>query len=134
MKIRPAIAALALATTAVISAAFAADALEGKATADAKFDSKAGKATITIKPTGDGVYLNSEYNLKCNVKAKDGGKVDKSELKKDDAKYEASDKPGKAKSATLTVGADKGVEGDCKVTVCSTESCSSPFKINFSSN
>jgi hypothetical protein len=134
MNIRFALAALALATTAVISSAVAAEALEGKASASAKFDAKAGKATITIKPTGDGVYLNSEYGLKCNVKAKDGGKVDKSELKKADATYDASDKPGKAKSATLTVGADKGVEGDCKVTVCSGEACSSPFKINFSSN
>lgn len=133
MNIRIALAAAAcLATTAVFSTAIADEALEGKATATAKVES--GKATIVVKPSGDGVYLNQDYALKCNVKAKDGGKVDKSELKKDDASYEASGKAGKAKSATFTVGADKGVEGDCKVVVCMDEKCSSPFKINFSSN
>ena len=131
MKTRFAAVALALVTTAMMSSAVADSALEGKASASASFDAKAGKATIKITPTGDGIYLNSEYGLKCNVKAKDGGKVDKSELKKDDATYEASGKSGKAKSATLTVGADKGVSGDCKVAVCKDEACSAPFKVNF---
>lgn len=134
MKIRFALAALALATTAVLSSAVADEALEGKATAEAKFDSASGKATIVVKPKGDGIYINSEYAIKCTVKSKAGGKVDKSELKKDDAKFEAADKPGKAKSATFTVGADKSVEGECKLAVCRAEACSNPFKISFSSN
>jgi uncharacterized protein (DUF2141 family) len=135
MKIRFAAAALVLTTTALVTSAVADEALEGKATVEAKLDAKAGKVTIVVKPKGDGIYLNKEYGLKCTVKAKDGGKVDKSELKKDDATYDAvADKPGKAKSATLTVGADKGIEGDCKVAVCKEEACSNPFKVSFSSN
>jgi len=135
MKIRFALAAIALATTTVISSAVADEALEGKATADAKLDAKAGKATLVLKGKGDGVYINKDYGLKCSVKAKDGGKVDKSELKKEDATYESvADKPTKAKSATFTVGADKAIEGECKLVVCTDTSCSSPFKVSITSN
>lgn len=134
MNIRFALTALVLATAAAATTAVADEALEGKASVDAKLDAGAKKATLVIKGKGDGVYLNKEYGLKCSVKAKDGGTVDKSELKKDDAKYEDSDKPGKAKSATFTVTADKNVEGECKVVVCTEKACSSPFKVSFSSN
>lgn len=135
MKIRFALAALVLATTALATTAVADEALEGKATVDAKLDASAKKVTLVIKGKGDGVYLNKDYGLKCSVKSKGGGSVDKAELKKDDAKYEdAAGHPGKANSATLTVGADKSVEGECKVVVCTEKSCSSPFKVSYSSN
>jgi hypothetical protein len=80
-------------------------------------------------------YVNTEYLLKCSLKIKDGGTLEKAELKKENAKYdEVSGKTGKAKSATFSVGADKSVEGSCKVVVCTDNSCSSPFKVAFSSN
>jgi hypothetical protein len=135
MNFRLALAALALGTTSVLSSAVADETLEGKATIDAKLDAKASKVTVVIKGKGDGVYLNKEYALKCSLKAKDSGKLDKTEIKKEDATYEAvPDKAGKAKSATFTVGADKGLEGDCKMVVCTDNSCSSPFKVSFTSN
>src|SRR5687768_1115276 len=111
MKIRFALAALALAATATIPSAVVADeSLEGKATVEAKLDAKAKKVTIVIKGKGDGVYVNKDYPLKCTLTAKDGGTVEKAELKKEDAKYEdVSGKAGKAKSATFVVGSDKGV-------------------------
>ena len=135
MKIRFALAALVLSSTALLSSAVAEESLDGKATVEAKLDAKAGKATIVIKGKSDGIYVNEDFGLKCSVKAKDGGKVDKAELKNEDAKYESvADKPGKAKSATLTVGADKGIEGECKVVICTTTACSSPQKVSYSSN
>ena len=139
MKIRFALAAVALATTALLPTAVADDtaSLDGKATVEAKLDAKAKKVTLTIKGKGpignDAVYVNTDYPLKCNLKIKDGGKLDKAELKKDDAKFEDAGKPGKAKSATFTVGADKPVEGECKLVVCTDKSCSSPFKVSFTS-
>ena len=133
MKIRFALAALVLSSTALLSSAVAEESLDGKAMVEAKVS--AGKATIVIKGKSDGIYVNEDFGLKCSVKAKDGGKVDKAELKKEDAKYESvADKPGKAKSATLTVGADKGIEGECKVVICTTTACSSPQKVSYSSN
>lgn len=134
MKIRFALAALALGTTALLPSALAEESLDGKAVVEAKLDAKAKKLTLTVKGKGDGVYVNKDYPLKCTLKAKDGGKVDKAELKKEDAKYEdVSGKAGKAKSATFTTGADKAVEGECKVVVCSDSACSSPFKVKFTS-
>ena len=133
MKIRFALAALVLSSTALLSSAVAEESLDGKAMVEAKVS--AGKATIVIKGKSYGIYVNEDFGLKCSVKAKDGGKVDKAELKKEDAKYElVADKPGKAKSATLTVGADKGIEGECKVVICTTTACSSPQKVSYSSN
>ncbi len=139
MKTRFALASIALAaiaTTTVFSSAVAEESLEGKATITAKLDAKAKKATIVIQGKGDGVYVNKEYPLKCEVTIKDGGKLEKATLGKDDATYEdaGKDKVGKAKSATLKVGADKPIEGECKVVVCTTGSCSAPFKVKFASN
>lgn len=138
MNIRFAAAALALGAlfaTAVLPSAFAEESLDGKATVDAKLDSASKKLTLVIKGKGDGVYVNTEYSLKCSLKAKDGGALEKAELKKDDAKFEdVAGKAGKAKSATLTASADKSVEGSCKVVVCTDTSCSNPFKVPFSSN
>jgi hypothetical protein len=137
MNIRFAAAALALGAlfaTAVLPSASAEESLDGKATVDAKLDSASKKLTLVIKGAGDGVYVNTEYSLKCSLKAKDGGALEKAELKKDDAKFEDAGKAGKAKSATLTASADKSVEGSCKVVVCTDTSCSNPFKVPFSSN
>ncbi len=134
MKSRFVFAALALTLTTLVSSALAEESLDGKAKVDATFDAKAGKATLVIHGDGEGVYVNQDFTLKCALRGKDGGRVDKAELSKDDATYEASDKPGKAKSATLTVGADKGVEGECKLVVCTATACSSPFKVSFASN
>ena len=144
MKIRFAIASLALATTALLPTAVADDAasLDGRATVEAKLDAKSKKLTLTVKGKGpvehkgskEDVYVNKDYPLKCNLKIKDGGKLDKAELKKDDAKFEDAGHAGKAKSATFTVGADKSVEGECKLVVCTVSRCSSPFKVSFTSN
>lgn len=134
MKSRFVFAVLAAAMTTVVSSALAEESLEGKATVDATLDAKAGQVTIVLHGASEGIYVNEEYALKCSVRSREGGRVDKPELRKDDAKYESvADKPGKAKSATFTVGADKAVEGECKLVVCTTTACSSPFKVPFSS-
>ncbi|NUP09244.1 MAG: hypothetical protein HOW73_24600 [Polyangiaceae bacterium] len=135
MKIRFALAALALGSAAMLPSALAEESLDGKGVVEAKFDAKAKKVNIVIKGKSDGIYVNKDYPLKCTLKAKDGGKVDKTELKKEDAKYEdVAGKAGKAKTATFSVGADKNVEGECKMVVCSDSACSSPFKVSFTSN
>src|SRR5687768_313558 len=108
MKSRFALAALALGTTVMIPAAVAQESMDGKVTvvlkgADAK----------------DKIYVNKSYPIKCSLKAKDGGKLDKAEIKKDDLKFEdVAGKEGKATSATFSVAADKGVDGECKMVVC----------------
>lgn len=140
MKIGFALAAVVLGAfgaTTVVSDRVSADdgkALESKMGVDAKFDAKAKKVTIVIKGKEAGVYVNTEYPFNCTLSGKDGGAVDKAKVTKDDAKLEDSGKAGKAKSATFTVGADKGVTGECKVVACSESACSSPFKVPFSSN
>ena len=138
MNIRFAVVALALSAlgaTTVLSTAVAEESLDGKATVDAKLDASAKQLSLVVKGVGEGVYVNTEYPLKCSLKIKDGGTLEKAELKKENAKYdEVSGKTGKAKSATFSVGADKSVEGSCKVVVCTDNSCSSPFKVAFSSN
>jgi len=139
MKIRLALATLALgaiATTTVLSSAVAEESLDGKATITAKLDAKTKKATIVIKGKEDGIYVNKEYPLKCDLTIKDGGTLEKAKLTKDDATYEdaGKGKEGKAKTATFKVGADKPIEGECKLVVCSVGSCSAPFKVKFSSN
>jgi hypothetical protein len=128
-------ATLVLGTACLVSSATAEESLDGKAAIEAKLDAKAGKVNITVRGKGDGVYVNKEFGIKCSLKIKDGGKLEKAELKKEDAKYEdAPGKTGKAKSVSFTVGADKQIEGECKVVACSDSSCSSPFKVSFASN
>jgi hypothetical protein len=100
-------------------------------TIEAKRD--AGKVTIKIKPA-DHWYVNSEYPLKCSLKIADGGTLEKAELKKEDGQYTDAGKPGKAKDVTFKTGADKAVSGECKMVLCSDNSCSSPFKVPVQSN
>jgi hypothetical protein len=125
-----------LAATLVAAAATAAfsvwaeDSLESKMGATATL--AGGKLTLVLKGKEGGVYVNTEYPFKCTVKIADGGKLEKSELTKADAKFEDAGKPGKAKSATFVTGADKPVTGECKLVVCSDSACSSPFKLPFS--
>ena len=92
-----------------------------------------GRLSLTIKPA-DSWYINTDFPLKCTLKVADGGKLDKSELGKGDAKFEDSGKAGKAKSVSFSTGADKAVDGECKLVICSDSSCSSPFKIPVKSN
>jgi uncharacterized membrane protein YkoI len=92
-----------------------------------------GKVEIVIKPANDKVFINSEYALKIHLEGKDGGKVDKADLSKDDGKYDKSTHEGKALKVTFNVGADKGVKGEGKVVVCSLEACGNPTKFNFES-
>lgn len=139
MKIGFALAAVILgafgATTVVSNPVVAQDAsLESKMGVTAKLDAKTKKVTITIKGKENGVYVNTEYPFKCNLSIASGGTLEKATVTKDDAKLEDSGKAGKAKSATISVGADKAVTGECKVVACSDSACSSPFKISFSSN
>lgn len=93
----------------------------------------AGKVKILIKPKGDKYFINSEYNIKVHVDPKDGGKVDKADLGKDDGTYEKSTHEGKAKSVTFGVTADKGVKGEGKLVVCSLDACGNPTKFTFES-
>ncbi|NUP07069.1 MAG: hypothetical protein HOW73_13525 [Polyangiaceae bacterium] len=132
MKIRPAIVALVIGSVAVVPTALAEESLDGKAVGEATV--KDGKATIVIKGASDGIYVNKDYPIKCSVKSKGNGKLDKHALKKEDAKYEdVAGKAGKARSVTLGVGATGAIEGSCKVVVCTDNACSSPFAVDFAS-
>lgn len=137
MKIGFAFAALGLgafATTAALSlTATAEEPLEKRVVVEAKLDAKAGKASIVLKGI-DGAYINKDFPIKCDVTIAEGGKLEKAQLTKDDAKFEDSGKEGKAKSASFSVGADKSISGECKLVACSESSCSSPFKLPFKSN
>ncbi len=88
-----------------------------------------GKLGIKLSPVS-GWYINKDYPTKCTLKIAEGGTLEKAELKKEDAQFEDAGKEGKAKSVSFSVGADKAVEGECKLVVCSDESCSSPFKVS----
>lgn len=92
-----------------------------------------GKVEILIKPANDKVFINSEYALKIHVDAKDGGKVDKTDLTKEDGTYAKSTHEGKALKVTFNVNADKGVKGEGKLVVCSLEACGNPTKFSFES-
>ncbi len=94
---------------------------------------KGGKVDVVIKPANDKVFINSEYTMKIHISAKDGGKVDKTDLTKEDGKYVASTHEGKAKQVTFTVNADKGVTGEGKLVVCSLGACGNPTKFSFES-
>ncbi len=87
----------------------------------------AGKVTITIKPTDGHAYVNAEFPAKCDLKT--DGKIDKPALAKADFKYEDAGKPGKAKSISAVVTADKKIKATCKVVACSDNACSSPFTL-----
>lgn len=105
--------------------------LESRVGVKSSLDAKTGKATILVKGTDDAVYVNTDYNIKCDLKIADGGTLEKAQVTKSDARFEASGKEGKAKSATFTVGADKAVSGSCKMVVCTDSSCSNPFSVAF---
>lgn len=94
---------------------------------------KGGKIEIVVKPANDKVFINSEYSLKIHVTAKEGGTVDKSDLTKEDGKYEKSTHEGKANKVTFQVNANKGVSGEGKLVVCSLEACGNPTKFSFES-
>lgn len=132
MKIRTALVAVAV-TTAATTAVLAQDSLESKMGVTATLDAGAKKLTLVLKGKESGVYVNTEYKLKCSLKIADGGKLEKTEVKLEDAKLEDAGKAGKAKSATFVVGADKPVTGECKLVACSDSSCTAPFKLPFQS-
>jgi hypothetical protein len=120
------VGALASTRSAVAEEDFAATVkIEGKR--------EGGKLAINIQPK-EGWFVNTEYNFKCTLKAAEGGKIEKSELTKADAKLVDSGKPGKAKSASFSIAAEGVVEGECKLVTCSDNACSSPFKTSFKSN
>lgn len=133
MKI--AFAALALGAFAITASsstsATAEEPLETRISIESKLDAKTGKASITLKGKDAAVYINTDYNLKCDLTIASGGKLEKAQVVKADARFEASGKEGKAKSATFNVGADKAVSGECKLVACSDGACSAPFKQAF---
>lgn len=132
MKLRiPAILASTSFIAAIALSAHADEPLSSKMGANAAIDAKTGKLTLVLKGKEAGVYVNTEYPTKCTLTGADGGTVEKPELTKADAKFEDAGKPGKAKSATFTVGATKKVTGSCKMVACSDSGCSAPFSINF---
>jgi hypothetical protein len=132
MKTGPAAAAVAL-ILAASALGLAQDTLESKMGATATFDAGTKKLTLVLKGKESGIYVNTEYPLKCTLKIEDGGTLEKAEVRVADAKLEDAGKPGKAKSATFILGADKHVSGECKMVACSESGCSSPFKLPFSS-
>jgi hypothetical protein len=119
---------IAVATVACAGVAFADD-LESKMGATATLDG--GKLTLVLKGKESGVYVNTEYPFKCSLKIADGGKLEKTEVAKADAKIEDAGKPGKAKSVTFVVAADKPVSGECRLVACTDSGCTSPFKLPF---
>lgn len=135
---KTAFAALALGAFAITASsstsATADEPFESRVVAEAKLDAAGKKATILIKGKDAATYINKDFPAKCSVSIADGGKLEKSELKKEDGKFEDAGKEGKAKSLTFTVGADKTISGECKIVACSDSSCSSPFKVSFKSN
>jgi hypothetical protein len=135
---KTAFAALALGAFAITASsstsATADEPLESKIVIEAKLDAKEKKATIVLKGKDGGTYINKDYPAKCTVSIAEGGKLEKTELKKEDGKYEDAGKEGKAKSLTFSVGADKSISGECKLVACTDSSCSSPFKVSFKSN
>jgi hypothetical protein len=134
MKIGFALAALAFGAVTALSGSVVADEkLESKMGVKATLDATAKKATIVAKGTDDKTYVNTEYPIKCSVTIASGGKLEKAELTKADATFEPAGKEGKAKSATFKVGADKAIEGKCKMVACSDTACSSPFEVTFKS-
>jgi hypothetical protein len=134
MKIGSVVALASLGLVGALSASGIAVAEEDFAST-VKIEAKreGGKLAINIQPK-DGWYVNTEFKLKCTLKAAEGGKLEKAELTKDDAKFVDAGKPGKAKSASFSVGAEGKVEGECKLVTCSDNACSSPFKTSFKSN
>lgn len=88
--------------------------------------------TITISPSSDKYFVNTEYNMKIKLTAKDGGSLSHEKLTKADARFADSGHEGKAKSATFTVTADKGVTGEGKLVICSLDACGNPteFKLD----
>ena len=92
-----------------------------------------GKVDILIKPKSDKYFVNSDYGIKVHVDPKEGGKVSKADLGKDDGTYEKSTHEGKALSVTFHVDADKGLKGDGKLVICSLDACGNPTKFSFES-
>ncbi len=136
MKLGFALATIALgAASTVLTASDTVTADEdyaAKVTVEAKRAS--GKLGLKLKTVPDW-YINKDYPLKCALKVADGGRLGKTELVKADAKFEdVAGKEGKAKSVSFSTDADKVVEGDCKIVVCSDTACSSPFKVTVKSN
>jgi hypothetical protein len=133
MKLGFALAALALGAMTTLSGSLGAEEDYAKdVTVEAKRDG--GKLKLTLKPKKDGLYVNKDYPIKCSLKIADGGKLEKTELAKADAKYEDAGKEGKAKSVSFSTGADKAVDAECKLVVCTDATCSAPFKVTGKSN
>lgn len=130
MKTGLLLAALTVAAATVTATVSAEDTLESKMGASATVDG--GKLTLVLKGK-EGVYVNTEYPFKCTLKIADGGKLEKTDLAKGDARLEDAGKSGKAKSATFVVGADKPVGGECRLVACSDSACTAPFKLPFQS-
>ncbi len=71
--------------------------------------------------------------MKITLTAPSDVKLGKAELKKDDAKFEGTEKKVKAKKASFSTSAsaDKPVDGKYKLVVCSANTCSPPLKGEF---
>ena len=132
MKIGLALSALAFGALTA-SSVVADEKLESKMGVKATLDAAKKSASIVAKGIDDKTYVNTEYPIKCSVTIASGGKLEKAELTKADAVFESAGKEGKAKSATFKVGADKAIEGKCKLVACSDNACSSPFEVTFKS-
>lgn len=131
MKNGFALVALALGSLGLGAPAEAGDDPASNVTLEAKRDG--GKLGIKLTPAATW-YINSDFPIKCTLTIAAGGVLEKAELVKADAKFTDSGKPGKAKDVSFSVGADKAVEGECKLVICSDASCSPPFKVPVKSN
>lgn len=126
MRLAAALTALTLAAISQVSDASADEDWNARFGITAK--ATKGEVAIQIQPK-DGWYVNTEYALK--IKLKDGASCEKAELTKDDAKFEGTDKPGKAKKASFKVKCTGNVEGSYKLVICSDDNCSPPIKGDF---
>ena len=126
------VAALTFIALTTASVATAEDTLSSRMGTTATIDAKTNTLTLVLKGKDSGIYVNTEFGTKCTFTGVDGGTVAKPELTKADAKFEDAGKPGKAKSATFTVGATKKVRGECRMVACSDSACSAPFTLPFS--
>jgi hypothetical protein len=128
MKIASVVAALAF---GVLGATFTSPvAADEDYVTKVKVEAKRADGKLGLKLASvDGWYINKDFPIKCTLKIAEGGKLEKEELKKDDAKFEDAGKEGKAKSVSFSVAADKAVTGECKLVVCSESACSAPFKV-----
>jgi len=86
-----------------------------------------GKVTLVLKATDGHAYVNSAFPTWCELQST--GPIDKARLAKADFTIEDSGKPGKARSMSALIGAQRPIHARCRLVACSDAACSSPFSM-----